>query len=90
MVRKSDAPVKLNASYRNSNFPTQASFEEYIKTNFFTKNLIGVSDFQTYDYVYRYQVNIKNANQPNATYSVTKTFSMTLGEGTEFEYSFNK
>ena len=81
---------KLNASYRNSNFPTQASFEEYIKTNFFTKNLIGVSDFQTYDYVYRYQVNIKNANQPNATYSVTKTFSMTLGEGTEVEYSFNK
>ena len=32
---------------------------QYIKTNFFTKNLIGVSDFQTYDYVYRYQVNIR-------------------------------
>lgn len=81
---------KLNANYRNTNFPTQASFEEYIKANFFMKNLIGVSDFQTYDYVYRYQVNIKNEDQPNATYSVTKIFSMTLGEGTEFEYSFNK
>lgn len=81
---------KLNASYRNSNFPTLASFEEYVKANFFTKNLIGVSDFQTYDYVYRYQVNIKNEDQPNATYTVTKTFSMSLGNGTDFEYSFNK
>jgi len=81
---------KLNASYRNTNFPTQASFEQYVKQNFYAKNLIGVSDFQTYDYVYRYQVNIRNEEQPSATYSVTKIFSMSLGEGTAFEYSFNK
>ena len=61
-----------------------------MKENFFAKNTIGVSNFETYDYIYRYEVTIKNEEQPNATYAVKKTFSMSLGEGTEFEYSFNR
>ena len=81
---------KLNETYRNENFPTLADFENYVKENFFAKNTIGVSNFETYDYIYRYEVTIKNEEQPNATYAVKKTFSMSLGEGTEFEYSFNR
>lgn len=80
---------KLNPAFRQTNFPTQADFERYAKETFFERNTIGIGNFETFDYVYRYEVTIKNEKQPNAAFAVKKTFSMSLGEGTNFEYSFN-
>lgn len=81
---------KLNQTFRTENFPTLTDFENYVKETFYTKNEIGVSNFANYDYIYRYEVTIRNEEQPSAAYVVKKTFSMSLGEGTNFEYSFNK
>jgi len=80
---------KLNDSFRKNNFPTLADFEKYVKESFYANCSIGVTNFQTYDYVYRYDVTIKNADQPSSVYGAHRTFSMILGEGTEYEYSFN-
>lgn len=80
---------KLNQNFRQTNFPTQTDFERYVKEMFYERNTIGIGNFETFDYVHRYEVTIKDETQPNATYSVKKTFSMSLGEGTDFEYSFN-
>ncbi len=79
----------LANSFKEKNFPTYESFEQYVKSNFFEKNKFDYIEFGneagTY---YTYEINITDeTGKSNKT--VTKTFIMLLNEGTKFEISFN-
>ena len=60
-----------------------------MKTNFFEKNSFEYMEFGdeagTY---YTYRVSIRDASE-NSDNTINKTFIMLLGEGTDFEFSFN-
>lgn len=77
----------LADSFKQRNFTTLESFENYIKSNFFEKNEFEYVKFgdeaNTY---YTYEIKVKNKKGPEEK---TKTFIMLLEKGTEFKLSFN-
>lgn len=79
----------LADSFKTNNFQNLEAFENYIKTNFYAQNKVDYMEFGnesgTY---YTYRVNITDETGANNN-TVTKTFIMLLGEGTDFELSFN-
>ena len=81
---------KLADSFKANNFPTLGSFETYIKSNFYANNKFEYKKFGseggTY---YTYDVDITE-NVGTSTKTISKTFIMQLGEGTDFKLSFNK
>ena len=80
---------KLADSFKTTNFANYEAFENYMKTNFFEKNSFEYMEFGdeagTY---YTYRVSIRDASE-NSDNTINKTFIMLLGEGTDFEFSFN-
>lgn len=81
---------KLADGFKANNFPTLSSFEAYVKSNLFTKNKFNYKKFgkegETY---YTYTVDITNDSGALSN-TISKTFIMQLGEGTDFKLSFNK
>ena len=79
----------LADSFKQSNFQTQEGFEEYVKNNFFEENTFEYDKFGseagTY---YTYDVNIKDSTN-NSLNEVAKKFIILMGEGTEYQLSFN-
>ncbi len=79
----------LADSFKAKNFPTYQSFETYAKQTFFEQNKFEYKKFGneagTY---YTYEVGISDASG-TASNTITKTFIMLLGEGTDFQLSFN-
>lgn len=79
----------LADSFKTNNFPTYESFETYMKNTFFEENEFDYVEFGdeggTY---YTYRVNITDASETSSN-TISKTFIMLLGEGTDFELSFN-
>lgn len=76
----------LADGFKNNYFKTQESFEKYAKQYLLGKEKILYKDFKNEGNVYcTYSVILKN----NDTNSLQKTFILKLGEGTDFELSFN-
>jgi hypothetical protein len=77
----------LNTDFKNTNFPTLASFTKYIQENFFDNNIIGNVSVGSEGNVYMLSVPYKESLS-SAADEKTKTFIMKLNEGTNFEISF--
>ena len=76
----------LNESFRGNNFRTQADFEKYVKNEFFDINKIkSIECTQNGNY---YVCNVKFTNKSTSS-EKEKSFTVFLGEGTNFELSFN-
>ena len=80
---------KLDATFKQNNFPTESDFENYIKQNFYENNSISYSNYKTSGDLHIYQISIKDKNN-EANPEKTKNFIMQLKEGTDFVMSFNK
>ena len=81
---------KLADGFKANNFPTLASFEEYVKNNFFAKNKFDYKKFgKEGEKYYTYSIDITDMSGTLEN-TINKTFIMQLGEGTDFKLSFNK
>ena len=78
---------KLDETYRNNNFVTEADFENYVKNNFFEKNSLGYSSYEKNNDLYIYSLTIKN--EENEAETIEKQFVIKLLEGTNFVASFS-
>lgn len=79
---------KLDATFRQNNFPTETDLENYIKQNFYENNTIAYSNYKTSGDLHIYEISIKDKNNENNK-AKTKNFIMQLKEGTDFVMSFN-
>lgn len=77
----------LNESFKKNYFKTQADFENYAKKNFLGKESIEYKNIQNEGNIYIYLVNL--SSKINDIGSIEKNFNVKLGEGTNFELSFN-
>lgn len=78
---------KLDSTFKENNFKTEADFEKYIKTNFFESNKAKSSNGKKQGDLYTYEVTITDKTEKE-TKTVKKTFVMRLDEGTDFVMSF--
>ena len=79
---------KLDETFKQSNFPTLESFEQYMEDTFYEKNNIGYTTYQTSGNLHIYEIQATDANN-SASVPVTKNFIMQLLDGTNFVMSFN-
>lgn len=79
---------KLDATFKQNNFPTEDAFETYVKQNFYKNNSIGYSNYKTSGDLHVYEISIKDKNNKTSP-TKTKNFIMQLKEGTDFVMSFN-
>lgn len=79
---------KLDQTYRNNNFPTQADFENYMKTTFYAYNKLGYTSYEQNGDLYIYKMVITNSE--DSTQTIEKQFVVKLLEGTDFVMSFEK
>ena len=81
---------KLADSFKEKNFPTLQSFENYIKATFFDKNKFEYVKFgNESDIYYTYEINITDEEEKD-TKVINKTFIMQIDENQDFVLSFNK
>ena len=78
---------KLDNTFKQNNFPTLISFENYIKQNFYENNKVGYSNYKTSGDLHIYTLSITDNN--NSNNSIEKDFIMQLKEETDFVMSFN-
>ncbi len=78
---------KLDETFKNNNFKSQAAFESYVKKNFFNQNTLSAGKAEKHGNVYLYNVTITDASKKDSK-TVTKSFVMQLKEGTDFVMSF--
>lgn len=76
----------LSQGFKNNYFKTLASFENYAKQNFLGKEQIEFIELKNEAEVYIYKVTLSSKNSEN---KLEKIFNVKLGEGTQFEISFN-
>ena len=81
----------LADGFKEKNFKTIESFEEYVKSNFFENNKFSYEKFgNEANMYYTYDINITDANlEENASDVKKKTFIVLLEEGADFKLSFN-
>lgn len=77
----------LDKNFKNNYFKTQENFESYVKKNFLGKENIEYKNVQNEGNIYIYVVNL--SSKINNIVSIEKNFNVKLGEGTNFELSFN-
>lgn len=83
---------KLYPEFRENNFPTLNNFKEYMQNEFFEINKITYGEFESKSNIDIYDVYITDAREDEEeadTKKVEKSFILKLGEGTDFEMSFN-
>lgn len=78
----------LSEGFKNNYFPTEESFEKYIKENFFDFNMLSLKDFNNEGDIYLYTMVLKESVSTIAD-KIEKKVIIKLGEGTDFELSFN-
>lgn len=76
----------LSQDFKNNYFKTLSSFENYAKQNFLGKDQIEFIELKNEAEVYIYKVTLSSKNNEN---KLEKSFNVKLGEGTNFEISFN-
>lgn len=79
---------KLDSTFKQNNFPTEADFENYIKQKFYEKNSVSCSNYKTSGNLHIYETSIRNKDDDNSA-EKTKNIIMQLKEGTDFVMSFN-
>lgn len=79
---------KLADGFKNTNFPSLESFENYIKGTLYNKNEVEYMMFSEEADLYTYKISIMNAEETSGK-PMEKTIIMKLGEGTEFVLSFD-
>lgn len=77
----------LNTEFKNKNFPTVEAFTNYMNETFFENNIIGRMSIKTEGNIYLITVPYKESLSIAAE-EEEKTFIVKLGEGTNFELSF--
>lgn len=79
---------KLNKTFKNNNYKTQAEFESFIKQNLYESNNVISGTYETSgdNYIYSLRISDKTGKQ---TGSKNMQIIMKLKEGTDFEVSFN-
>lgn len=77
----------LNTEFKNTNFPTIETFTTYMQANFFENNIVGKIGIRKEGNIYLLKVPYKESLSSVAEEG-EKTFMMKLGEGTNFEISF--
>lgn len=77
----------LSESFKDKNFKTQQDYEKYIQQHMFRYNEVSYDTFNTYNDVYSYKLVLKDKTKQSQE---TKSWNITmkLGEGTNFEISF--
>lgn len=78
---------KLDATFKNNNFKTQAEFEEYAKKNFYIQNKVAAENPKKQGSIYLYDITISDSTGKD-TATKKKNFVMQLKEGTDFVMSF--
>lgn len=76
----------LSQGFKDNYFKTLSSFESYAKQNFLGRDQIEFVEVKNEADVYIYKVTISPKNTENR---IEKSFNVKLGEGTNFEISFN-
>ena len=76
---------KLASGFKQNYFKTQEEFEKYAKENFFENNKITFDKFGNQATIYTYATTLTNKETNQAK---KQNFVVSLGEGTEFEMSF--
>lgn len=84
----SHAYEKLDDGFKQNYFPTQSDFDNYMKQHFFDYNYIGVNNSRNEGDVFIYELGIKDGVSSGAQ-EMAKTFLVKLGEGLDFDISFN-
>ena len=79
---------KLDETFRNTNYSSIDMLEEYIKNNLFDTNEAEYTNFYQEGDAYIYQVNMKDAQNPD-TNQRTMTIIMNLKDETDFVMSFS-
>ena len=79
---------KLDETFRNTNYSSINMLEEYIKNNLFDTNEAEYTNFYQEGDAYIYQVNMKDAQNPD-TNQRTMTIIMNLKDETDFVMSFS-
>lgn len=79
---------KLDETFKQNNFSTLESFENYAKENFFMQNQVTIGKLEKQNDIYMYEITIRNAIEENSS-EITKTIVMQLKEGTDFVMSFS-
>lgn len=77
----------LSDGFKKNYFDNIDEFKKYVEENFYSRNIVTYTKFEEESGIYKYTVNIDNANY--AEEIRTKTFIVKLNEGTGFELSFN-
>lgn len=77
----------LNPEFKNTNFSTLEKFTTYMQANFFENNIVGKIGTRKEGNVYLLKVPYKESLS-SAAEENEKTFIMRLGEGMNFELSF--
>ena len=77
----------LNTEFKNKNFPTVEAFTNYMNETFFENNIVGRMSIKTEGNIYLITVPYKESLSIAAE-EEEKTFIVKLGEGTNFELSF--
>lgn len=77
----------LNVDFKNTNFPTIEAFTTYMQANFFENNIVGKIATRKEGKIYLLKVPYKESLS-SAAEEDEKTFMVRLGEGTNFELSF--
>lgn len=78
---------KLDNTFKQNNFPTEESFEEYVKQNF-AHNQLEYENCKEEGNLYMFDVTVTEGTESSKE-AVRKTFVMKLLEGTDFVMSFN-
>lgn len=78
----------LSEGFKNNYFSTQETFEKYIQNNFFDNNITGTITVKNEGKIFMITVPYKEGLS-SAAEQRKKTFIVRLGEGTDFELSFN-
>lgn len=78
----------LSEGFKNNYFKTEIDFENYVKQNFFDYNIISGKEMKIEGEICLYTVSIKGGISSEAE-KIEKQFILKLGEGTDFQISFN-
>lgn len=79
---------KLDNTFKSNNYQTLSYFEEYLKNNLYSNNIVE-EDIQTSQEGNIHVYNIKVVNKENTAEKRDVEIIMKLGEGTNFTMSFN-
>ena len=80
---------KLSDGFKANYFGTLEEFKNYIESNFYYVNDYTINHYSNEGNIYIYYITLKDYNSLNDENTMDKTFNIRLGEGTDFEISFN-